>query len=43
MSQENGETVGRAIAAINAREIDVYPACCTEDVEIADARGSSRG
>jgi ketosteroid isomerase-like protein len=34
MSRENVETVGRAIAAINAREIDTYLACCTENVEL---------
>jgi ketosteroid isomerase-like protein len=34
MSQENAETVGRAIAAVNARDIDVYLACCTENVEL---------
>src|SRR5882757_9303907 len=34
MSRENVETVGRAIAAINAREIDAYLACCTENVEL---------
>jgi ketosteroid isomerase-like protein len=34
MSQENVETVGRAIAAINARDIDAYFACCTENVEL---------
>ena len=32
MSQENLEVVKRAIAAINARDIDGYLACCTEDV-----------
>jgi hypothetical protein len=32
MSQENVEIVKRAIAALNAREIDGYLACCTEDV-----------
>ena len=32
MSQENVEIVERAIAAINARDIDGYLACCTEDV-----------
>ncbi len=32
MSQENVEVVTRAIAAINARDIDGYLACCTEDV-----------
>jgi ketosteroid isomerase-like protein len=34
MSQENAETVRRAIAAINARDIDAYLACCTENVEL---------
>jgi ketosteroid isomerase-like protein len=34
MSQENVDTVRRAIAAINAREIDAYLACCTENVEL---------
>ena len=34
MSQENVETVRRAIAAINAREIDAYLAFCTENVEL---------
>jgi ketosteroid isomerase-like protein len=34
MSQANVEMVGRAIAAINAREIDAYLACCTENVEL---------
>jgi ketosteroid isomerase-like protein len=28
------ETVGRAIAAINARDIDAYLACCAENVEL---------
>jgi ketosteroid isomerase-like protein len=34
MSQQNVEAVGRAIAAINARDIDAYLACCTENVEL---------
>jgi ketosteroid isomerase-like protein len=34
MSQDNAETVRRAIAAINARHIDAYLACCTENVEL---------
>jgi ketosteroid isomerase-like protein len=34
MSQENVETVERAIAAINARDIDAYLACCSENVEL---------
>jgi hypothetical protein len=34
MSQENVQTVRRAIGAINAREIDAYLAFCTENVEL---------
>lgn len=34
MAQENVETARRAIAAINARDIDAYLACCTENVEL---------
>ena len=34
MSQENVETVERAIAAINARDIESYRDCCTEDVKL---------
>jgi ketosteroid isomerase-like protein len=34
MSQENLELVRRAITAINARDIDAYLACCTENVEL---------
>jgi ketosteroid isomerase-like protein len=34
VSQENVEIVRRAIAAINARDLDGYLACCTEDVEL---------
>jgi ketosteroid isomerase-like protein len=34
MSEGNVETVGRAIAAINARDIHGYLACCTENVEL---------
>jgi hypothetical protein len=37
MSQENVETVWRAIAAINARDIDAYLACCTEEVQLSVA------
>jgi ketosteroid isomerase-like protein len=32
MSQENVATVKRVIAALNARDVDGYLACCTEDV-----------
>ena len=34
MSQENVRLVERAIAAINARDIEGYRACCTEDVKL---------
>jgi ketosteroid isomerase-like protein len=34
VSQENVGIVERAIAAINARDIDAYLACCTENVEL---------
>ena len=34
MSQENLETVRRAVAAINARDVEAYLRCCTEDVEL---------
>jgi ketosteroid isomerase-like protein len=34
MSQENVETVQRAIAAVNARDIDGYLSCCTKDIEL---------
>jgi ketosteroid isomerase-like protein len=34
MSQENVEIVGRAIAAVNDRDIDGYLACCTEDIQL---------
>jgi ketosteroid isomerase-like protein len=34
MSQDNLETVGRAIAAINARDIHGYRDCCTANVEL---------
>ena len=34
MSKENVRLVERAIAAINARDIEGYLACCTENVEL---------
>ena len=34
MPQENVRLVGRAIAAINARDIEGYLACCTENVKL---------
>jgi ketosteroid isomerase-like protein len=34
MSEENVETVERAITAINERDVDGYLACCTEDIQL---------
>jgi ketosteroid isomerase-like protein len=34
MSHENARLVERAIAAINARDIEGYLACCTENVKL---------
>lgn len=34
MSQENLEVVRRAVAAVNARDLEGYLACCTPDVEL---------
>ena len=34
MSQENVTIVERAVAAVNAWDIDAYLACCTEDIEL---------
>jgi ketosteroid isomerase-like protein len=34
MSQMNVEIVERAVAAINARDLEGYVACCTEDIEL---------
>ena len=34
MSQENVEVVERAVAAVNARDIEGYVACCTPDFEL---------
>ena len=34
MSQENVEIIERAVAAINARDLDGYLACCTADIEL---------
>lgn len=34
MSQENVGVAERAIAAINARDVDAYFACCTEDLRL---------
>jgi len=32
VAEENVDLVRRAIAAVNARDIEDYVACCTEDV-----------
>jgi ketosteroid isomerase-like protein len=34
MSQENVELIERAVAAVNARDLDRYMACCTADIEL---------
>jgi ketosteroid isomerase-like protein len=34
MSQENVDTVLRAVAAVNARDLEGYLSCCTETVEL---------
>src|SRR5271166_3521040 len=34
MSQQNVRLVERAIAAINARDIEGYLACCTENIKL---------
>src|SRR5215216_5077335 len=47
MAAENVATVKRAIAAVNARDVDSYLACCTDDVRLrtplAPIEGSYEG
>jgi hypothetical protein len=43
MSEENQQVVERAIAAVNARDIDGYLACCTDDVELRTPMASVGG
>jgi ketosteroid isomerase-like protein len=43
VSQENVEIVRRAVAALNARDVDGYLACCTEDVELYTPLSSFEG
>ena len=43
MSQENVRLVERAIAAINARDIEGYRACCTEDVKLETPMAAAGG
>jgi ketosteroid isomerase-like protein len=47
MSQENAETVRRAIAALNARDVEAYLGLCTPDIELisrlAPIEGTNRG
>ena len=42
-SEENFELVRRAIAALNARDIDGYLSCCTEDVRLQPAWSTVQG
>jgi hypothetical protein len=35
MSQDNVAIVERAIAAVNARDVDRYLSCCTEDIQLS--------
>jgi ketosteroid isomerase-like protein len=34
MARDNVQTVKRAVAALNERDIDAYLGCCTDDVEL---------
>jgi ketosteroid isomerase-like protein len=43
MSQEDVRLVERAIAAINARDIEGYRACCTENVKLETPMGAVGG
>jgi ketosteroid isomerase-like protein len=47
MSQDNFETVRKHFDALNARDVDAFLACCTDDVEvlptIAPIEGAYRG
>jgi ketosteroid isomerase-like protein len=43
MSQENVRVIERAIAAINARDLDGYLACCTEDIRLETPLASVGG
>lgn len=43
MLRENVETVRRAIAAVNDRDVDRYLACCTADVQLRAPRGVGGG
>jgi hypothetical protein len=40
MSQANVELIKRAVAAINARDLDGYLAYCTADIELQSGGGS---
>ena len=43
MSQEKFETVQRYLAALNARDVDAYFACCTDDVVLVPATVAIEG
>ena len=42
MSQENVDVVERAIAAVNARDLDAYLSCCTDDIQLSVSTPSLR-
>jgi hypothetical protein len=43
MSSERFETVQEVLAALNARDVDGYLACCTDDVEFVPATVAIEG
>jgi hypothetical protein len=43
VSQEKFEIVRKALAALNARDVDGYLACCTDDVELIPATAAIEG
>jgi hypothetical protein len=43
MSQENVEVVKRAIAAVNARDVNGYIACCTDDFQLRTPAAAIQG
>jgi ketosteroid isomerase-like protein len=43
MSQENFETVRKHFVALNARDVDAFLACCTDDVEVVPTIAAIEG
>ena len=43
MSQENVETVRRALDALNHGDVDRYLTCCTDDIELRPPTGAIEG